>query len=88
MTHTIIIETQSENDFELIKGLAQRLGRSTKEVQKEVNGLSEVEKLSAKAQRRTVINRSGNPVVLQYLTGHFIILGISTFSGFISSDAF
>lgn len=26
MTHTLIIETQDEKDFELIKGLANRLG--------------------------------------------------------------
>ncbi|MEZ4901201.1 MAG: hypothetical protein R2822_05275 [Spirosomataceae bacterium] len=45
MTHTIIIETQSDNDFELIKGLAQRLGLSTKEVHKEVSDLSEAEEL-------------------------------------------
>ncbi len=31
MTHTIIIETQSSNDFELIKGLAKRLGLRTDE---------------------------------------------------------
>ena len=45
MTHIITIETQSDNDFELIKGLAQRLGLSTKEVHKEVSGLSEDEEL-------------------------------------------
>lgn len=45
MTHTIIIETHSDNDFALLKGLAKRLGLSTKEVHKEVGGLSEVEEL-------------------------------------------
>jgi hypothetical protein len=45
MTHIITIETQSDNDFALLKGLAQRLGLSTKEVHKEVGGLSEAEEL-------------------------------------------
>lgn len=31
MTHTIIIETQNDTDFALIKGLAQRLGLATNE---------------------------------------------------------
>ncbi|GAB3690430.1 hypothetical protein GCM10027592_07690 [Spirosoma flavus] len=31
MTHTITIETQSDHDFALLKGLAQRLGLSTRE---------------------------------------------------------
>lgn len=31
MTHTIIIETQNDTDFALIKSLAQRLGLSTNE---------------------------------------------------------
>lgn len=31
MTHIITIETQSDNDFALLKGLAQRLGLSMKE---------------------------------------------------------
>ncbi|MEO6684688.1 MAG: hypothetical protein ABIN24_01940 [Dyadobacter sp.] len=35
MTHTIIIETKDEKDFELIKGLADRLGLSVKEEHEE-----------------------------------------------------
>lgn len=31
MAHTITIETQSDHDFALLKGLAQRLGLPTKE---------------------------------------------------------
>ncbi|OZI05514.1 hypothetical protein BWI93_24940 [Siphonobacter sp. BAB-5385] len=31
MTHTITIETQSDHDFALFKGLAQRLGLYTRE---------------------------------------------------------
>lgn len=31
MTHTLIIETENEKDFELIKGLADRLGLPVKE---------------------------------------------------------
>ena len=31
MTHTLIIETENEKDFELIKGLANRLGLPVKE---------------------------------------------------------
>lgn len=46
MTHIITIETESANDFALLKGLAQRLGLFTKEVHKEVSGLSEVEELA------------------------------------------
>ena len=46
MTHIITIETQSDNDFALLKGLAQRIGLPTKEVHKEVSGLSEAEELA------------------------------------------
>lgn len=35
MTHIITIETQSDNDFALIKGVTQRLGLSTKEIHKD-----------------------------------------------------
>lgn len=45
MTHTIIIETQSDNDFELIKGLPQRLGLRTDETHTETV-LSETEELA------------------------------------------
>lgn len=45
MTHIITIETHSDDDFALLKGLAQRLGLSTKEVHKEVSSLSEAEEL-------------------------------------------
>ncbi|MCP1383617.1 hypothetical protein [Runella salmonicolor] len=45
MTHIITIETHSDNDFALLKGLAQRLGLSTKEEHKEIGGLSEAEEL-------------------------------------------
>jgi hypothetical protein len=45
MTHIIIIETQSDNDFALLKGVAHRLGLSTKEIHKESLGLSEAEEL-------------------------------------------
>ena len=45
MPHTIIIETHNHNDFALLKGLAQRLGLSTKEVHKEISCLSEAEEL-------------------------------------------
>ncbi|MCE7044179.1 hypothetical protein [Dyadobacter sp. CY312] len=31
MTHTLIIETENEKDFELIKGLTDRLGLPVKE---------------------------------------------------------
>ena len=44
MTHTIIIETQSNNDFELIKTLAERLGLRTEETHTG-NERSEAEKL-------------------------------------------
>jgi hypothetical protein len=36
MTHIITIETQSDNDFELIKGLAQRLGLRVNEQHTEI----------------------------------------------------
>lgn len=37
MTRTITIETQSDHDFVLLKGLAQRMGLSTKESHDEGN---------------------------------------------------
>lgn len=46
MTHIITIETNSDDDFALLKGLAQRLGLHTKETHKEVYGLSEAEELT------------------------------------------
>lgn len=46
MMHIITIETQSDNDFALLKGLAQRMGLPTKEVHKEAGGLSEAEELA------------------------------------------
>lgn len=39
MKHIIIIETQNDNDFALLKGLAQRLGLSMKESHSEDNHL-------------------------------------------------
>jgi len=42
MTHTIIIETKDEKDFELIKSLADRLGLPVKE--RHVEGLTEKQK--------------------------------------------
>jgi hypothetical protein len=45
ITHIITIETQSANDFALLKGLAQRLGLPTKEVHTETADLSEAEQL-------------------------------------------
>ena len=42
MTHTLIIETQDEKDFALIKGLADRLGLPVKE--RHVEGLLERQK--------------------------------------------
>lgn len=44
MTHIITIETQSDNDFALLKGLAQRLGLHIKETHSEVES-SKVEDL-------------------------------------------
>ena len=44
MTHTIIIETQSDNDFELIKTLAERLGLHIEET-RTGSSLSEAEEL-------------------------------------------
>lgn len=46
MTHIITIETHSDKDFALLKGLAQRLGLSTKEVHKAAIGESEAEELT------------------------------------------
>lgn len=39
MTHTIIIETKDDKDFELIKSLANRLGLPVKE--RDIEGLTE-----------------------------------------------
>jgi len=44
MTHTLIIETQDEKDFALIKGLADRLGLPVKE--RHVDGLLEKQKVA------------------------------------------
>lgn len=46
MTHTIIIETKDEKDFELIKGLADRLGLPVKE--RHVEGLLEKQEAAFK----------------------------------------
>ena len=37
MAHTITIETQSDDDFALLKGLAQRMGLRTKEYHSDYN---------------------------------------------------
>ncbi|WP_168207843.1 hypothetical protein [Spirosoma sp. KCTC 42546] len=45
MTHIITIETSSENDFALFKGLADRLGLYTEEAHVDRDSLTEAETL-------------------------------------------
>lgn len=45
MAHTITIETESDKDFALLKGLAERLGLPTKEAHTEYKQLSNKEEL-------------------------------------------